>query len=384
MTDAEILVIGGGIAGASAAFELAAHRKTILVERESFCGYHSTGRSAASFTENYGNTVIRRLARASRDFFERPPTGFAEAPLVTLRGMLTIGRTDQRAALDAELARGREYVPDMYAVDADDAVRRVPILRRNYVAGGVVEPRSLDIDVHGVHQAFLKGFKARGGSIATDAEVTSLERNQGNWRVQTRVGSFTSKIIVNAAGAWADHIAALADARPVRLTPKRRTAFTVDAPVCIDVSGWPLVNDVAEQFYFKPDAGQLLVSPADATPSAPVDARPEELDIAIGVDRLERATTLKIAHIKHKWAGLRSFVADNSPVVGWDDEVQGFFWVAGQGGYGIKTSPALARAVASLVEHGRLTADMRDAGLRKEDLAPGRCRVRPQSAPATI
>ena len=382
MTDTDILVIGGGIAGASAAFELAAKRKTVLVERESFCGYHSTGRSAANFTENYGNTIIRRLARASRKFFECPPAGFAEAPLVTPRGMLTIGRADQRAALEAELARGREYAPDMYAVDVDEAVRRVPILRRKYVAGGVVEPRSLDIDVHGVHHAFLKGYKSRGGSLATDAEVISLQRDRGGWRVRTRLGIFTSAIVVNAAGAWADHIAALAGARPVGLAPKRRTAFTVDAPNGIDVSGWPLVNDVAEEFYFKPDAGQLLISPADATPSAPVDARPEELDVAIGVDRLERATTLKIARIKHKWAGLRSFVADHSPVVGWDGEVQGFFWVAGQGGYGIKTSPALARAVAGLIEGGHLPDDLRDNGLREEDLATGRCRVGRESAPA--
>ena len=384
MTDTEILVIGGGIAGASAAFELAARRKTILVERESFCGYHSTGRSAASFTENYGNAVIRRLARASREFFEHPPAGLASAPLVTPRGMLTVGRADQRAALEAELVRGRQYVPDMYPVDADEAVRRVPILRRDYVAGGVVEPRSLDIDVHAVHQAFLKGFKGRGGAIAVDAEVVSLRRSHGSWQVETRAGSFTGAIVVNAAGAWADHVAALAGVHPVGLVPKRRTAFTVDAPVGIDVSGWPLVNDVAEQFYFKPDAGQLLVSPADATPSTPVDARPEELDIAIGVDRLERATTLSITRIKHKWAGLRSFVADGSPVVGWDDEAQGFFWVAGQGGYGIKTAPALARAVAGLVGHGRLPADLREEGLREEDLAPGRCRMGLQSAPATF
>jgi D-arginine dehydrogenase len=375
VTEFDIAVIGGGMAGASAAFELAARYKVAVLEREAVCGYHSTGRSAASFTENYGSPIIRRLAAASRSFFEFPPSDLAQASLVAPRGMMTIGRADQLDRLAAELARGREIVRDMRKMMPDEVVARVPILRRDYVAGAFFEPRCRDIDVHATHQVFLKGLRARGGTIVTDAEITALDRTRRTWRLETRAGRFAAPIIVDAAGAWADEIAALAGARPVGLVPKRRTAFNVDPPAGLAVADWPLVNDVGEEFYFKPDAGRILVSPADATRSLPVDAQPEEVDVAFGVERLERVTTLKIGRLSHKWAGLRSFVADGSPVVGWDDEVEGFFWLAAQGGYGIKTAPALARSTASLIVGSALPPDLRELGLDERDLAPGRCRT---------
>ncbi len=248
----------------------------------------------------------------------------------------------------------------------------VPVLRTDYVAAGFLEPDAMDIDVGALHQGYLTGLGRRGGEVVTDAELVGLSRRDGTWRAQTRAGAFTAPVVVNAAGAWCDEVAAMAGLHPVGLVPKRRTAITFDAPADIDPKAWPLVIDVAEAFYFKPEAGRILASPADETPVAPCDAQPEELDVATAVHRVEQATTLRIPRIAHKWAGLRSFVADNSLVIGLDGLADGFFWLAGQGGYGIETAPAAARATAGLLAHGRLPADLAGLGLEPAALAPDR------------
>jgi D-arginine dehydrogenase len=372
MTAADILIIGGGIAGASAAYELAAGAKVVLLEREAHCGYHATGRSAASFTENYGTAMVRRLAMAGRSFFENPPAGFAEYPLVRPRGMITIARADQTDALDEELARAQHFVPSMRRLDVEEALSLVPVLRADYLAEAIFEPESRDIDVHGLHQGYLRALKARGGVIVTDAEVEAIERNGEHWSVRTRAGEFTGAKLVNAAGAWADEIARKAGAQPVGLTPRRRTAFTINAPAGAAVADWPLVNDVGAAFYFKPDAGQLLVSPADAAPSPPTDAQADEYELALGIDRLERATSIPVRKINRKWAGLRTFAGDGNPVVGEDPLIRGFFWLAGQGGYGFKTAPALSRIIAGLILAGALPADAAARGLTAEAMSPGR------------
>ena len=288
MQEADIAIIGGGIAGASAAFELAAAASVVLIERESQCGYHSTGRSAASFTENYGTALIRRLAIASRGFLEAPPEGFCDHPLMQPRGMLTIAREDQLDLLAEELERARAFVPSIHRVTTGDALARVPVLRPDYVAGAIVEPDSREIDVNELHQGFLRGARKRGARIVTNAGIDAIARHGDRWHLQTSHGVFAAPIVVNAAGAWADTIAALAGVAPVGLVPKRRTAFHVAAPDGVAIAGWPLVNDVGEEFYFKPDAGQIFVSPSDATPSEPMDAYPDDLDVAIGVDRLQQ------------------------------------------------------------------------------------------------
>lgn len=375
MKTADFIVVGGGIAGAGVAYELAASGSVIVLERERICGYHSTGRSAASFTENYGTEVIRRLAMGSRPFLSTPPSGFCEHPLLSRRGMLTIARADQIERMHEDLDRARRLVPAIVALDRGDALARVPVLRPGYLAGAFFEPDCMEVDVDGLHQGFLRGAKSRGAQIKVGAEVENIERHGGRWLVGLLGGEpLSAPILVNAAGAWADHIARLAGVPPLGFEPRRRTAFNIPAPEGVDIAGWPLVNDVGDEFYFKPDAGQLFVSPSDATPSEAVDAYAEDLDVATGVDRLEQATTITVRRVSHSWAGLRTFAPDGSPVVGPDETAEGFVWLAGQGGYGIKTAPALSRACVSLIEGRGLPDDLERLGLAAADLLPGAAR----------
>jgi D-arginine dehydrogenase len=371
---ADILIVGGGIAGAGAAYELAAFASVIVLEREPQFGYHSTGRSAASFTENYGSLLIRRLAMASRAFLEEPPADFCEHPLLTPRGMFTIAREDQLDILGRQFDVARSLVPTIRRIDVAAAIARVPILRPDYVAGVFEEPYSMELDVHGLHQGYLKGARARGARLVVNAGVEAIERRDGRWSVTTAAGSFTAATIVNAAGAWADTIATHAGVSPLGLVPKRRTAFHIPAPPGVDIRDWPMVNDAGEQFYFKTDAGQLFVSPADATPSPPMDAYPDDLDVAAGVERFERATTVNVRRVSRAWAGLRTFASDGAPVVGFDPGVEGFFWLAGQGGYGIKTSPVLSRTCACLIRDGHLPEDLAALGVTSAELSPARLR----------
>ncbi|MEW6631831.1 MAG: FAD-binding oxidoreductase [Pseudomonadota bacterium] len=370
----DVIIIGGGMAGAGAAFEISRDKNVVLLERESHCGYHTTGRSAASFTENYGNGVIRRIVLASRGFLTEPPTGFCDYPLLSKRGMVTVARADQLDLLRESLQAAQALVPSIVAMTPAEAIARVPVLRQDYLAGAYFEPHSMDIDVNGLHQGYLRGARSRGARVVTYAGVKAIGRQGGQWRVETEAGPFLAPLIVNAAGAWGDEIAVMAGVRPVGLQPKRRTAFNIPAPAGLDITDWPLVDDVGAEFYFKPDAGQLFVSPADATPSAPMDAYADDIDVAIGAERLERATTIEVQRVSRSWAGLRTFVADGSPVVGPDDEFPDFVWLVGQGGYGIKTSPALSRVCASLIAGGGLPDDVARHGVFLDDLTPHRLR----------
>ncbi len=372
MTEYRFAIVGAGIAGASAGYNLASAGPTLLLEREGQPGYHSTGRSAALYTETYGNRVIRGLTLASRPFFEAPPAGFAEHPLLTPRGTLVIARADQREKLAASLAESKAILPSVEGVDGARAAALCPTLRPGYVVSAFYEEDARDMDVHAIHQGFLRGFRAAGGRLVCDAEVTRLSRNGAGWTITTRAGTFTADVIINAAGAWADVLARMAGAKPVGLVPKRRTAVTIEPPAESGFRSWPAVIDVDEQFYWKPDAGQLILSPADETPVEPQDIQPEEMDIAICVDRVDQATTLAIRRVLRKWAGLRSFVRDKSPVAGFAPEAPGFFWLAGQGGYGIMTSPAMGRVAAALAQQKPLPDDIAAHGVTAADLAPQR------------
>lgn len=372
MNDCDLLVIGAGIAGASAAYEFAAARRVILLEREAAPGYHATGRSAAFYTESYGNRAIRALTIATGPFLRDPPAGFATHPLLRPRGDLLIARPDQEEALAQAESAARAFGLPVRMLDAAAARALVPVLAPGYAAAALHDPTGCDIDVHALHQGFLRGLKARGGRLATDAEVMALDRREGLWHARTRAGLFAAPLLLNAAGAWADEVAKLAGLPPIGLMPLRRTAFAFEAPAGLDGRDWPLLADVEERFYVKPDAGRFIGSPADETPSPPCDAQAEELDIAVAVDRIEQATTFRIRRILSRWAGLRSFVPDRTPVAGPDPLEPSFLWLAGQGGYGIQTSAALAAAAVALADGRDLPPALRELGLSAAALAAAR------------
>jgi D-arginine dehydrogenase len=373
MSTCDFLVVGGGIAGASIACELAPHARVILAEQEERAGYHTSGRSAAMYIESYGAAPVRRLTAASRGFFDAPPEGFADYPLLTARGALTIAREEQSAALDALMAAMQETGDHFREVGEAEARRLVPILRDGAAVRGVFEPESSDIDVDALHQGYLRLGRARGVETRLGAGLQRLERVGGGWRATLTGGeTIEAGAVVNAAGAWADQVAGLASAAPLGLTPKRRTVILLDPPAGTQIAGWPTVLDVAEQFYFKPQAGFILASPGDETPSPPVDAAPEELDIAICVDRLQHAADLPVRRVARAWAGLRTFAPDHVEVFGPDPKVDDFYWYAGQGGYGMQTAPAAARLGAALALGQPIPADLADAGLSAEDFSPTR------------
>lgn len=374
MERCDVLVVGAGIAGASAAYELAASGRVIVLEREHQPGYHTTGRSAAVYTQNYGNREIRALTLASHSFFNEFPPGLVETPILSPLGALFVAREDQLATLDAALGETQALVSSIRRIDCAEAIEINPSLDPNYVAAAIFEPEARDIDVHALHGGYLKGLRQRGGKVVTNADVMAISCDSGVWNVNTKAGNYSASIVVNAAGAWCDTIAELAGVRPIGLVPKRRTVFIFDPPQGLDISSWPLTIDIDETFYFKPDCGMILASPADETPSPPCDAQPEEIDVAVAIERVQTATNLRVRRVAHKWAGLRSFVADRTPVVGMDDDAEGFFWLAGQGGYGIQTAPAIGCAVAALITTGTLPDDLIANGLRDSDLAPQRLR----------
>jgi D-arginine dehydrogenase len=345
----DVVIVGAGVAGASLAWALAPRRRVLLLEREGQPGYHSTGRSAATLHRSYGNATVRALTAASAPSYLSPPEGFAEVPLTRPRGVLVVAREDQLGRLEAEIERSRRFVPEAERLDQAGCLARVSSLRPEAAAAGMLDPTLLDLDVGAILAAFLKGARARGATLRADARIGGIERDAGGWRLALPDATVSCDVVVDAAGAWADAVAGLAGLGPLGIVPKRRTAITVPAPAGADVGGWPLVADVDEEWYVKPDAGRLLCSPADETPCPPGDAQPEELDVAVCVDRVERAFDFPVRRVESRWAGLRTFARDKTPVVGFDPRAPGFFWLAGQGGYGIQTAPALASLAAALI-----------------------------------
>ncbi|PTX02717.1 NAD(P)/FAD-dependent oxidoreductase [Pararhodobacter aggregans] len=363
-----IVVIGAGIAGASVAAELAAAgQDVLLLERESAPGYHTTGRSAALYTPSYGPPVIRALTRASAAAFNAPPSAERPYPLLRPRDVLFVANAGQGASLEAAAAD----LP-VTRISAAEARAMLPLLREDYLAGALHDAGSADIDVEALHRQFLRALTAHRGELRLKAEVTGITRAGKGWRIETPQGEITAEMLVNASGAWADDIARMAGVAPVGLVPKRRTAMLVAPPAGQNVDDWPMVVDIDETFYLRPDAGKLLLSPADETPSEPCDAQPDEWDVALCIDRVQQAVDLPVRRIDHKWAGLRSFVADKAPVVGPAPDAAGFVWVAGQGGYGIQTAPALGRTAAALALGQPIPQDIADHGVRAEALAPRR------------
>ena len=369
MIESDFLVIGAGIAGASVAHELAAHGRVSLVEQEDVPGYHATGRSASVFDETFGDEPsIRILARASRGFFDRPPPGFADHPLLSPRGTLTVVATSSRVTLEEA---GQRFEGLTERLSAERVLSLVPALRRDWVVGGFFEPRSADIDVAALHQGFLRGARQRGATLHTSAAVSRLERDRDRWLAGTSAGDFSAPVVVNAAGAWGDEIARLAGLPGLGLQPRRRSAFTFAVSSSYEIARWPLVSEVGELFYFKPESGHILASPANQDPMPPHDVRPQEIDIALGVERIRACSHLSVDRILRRWAGLRTFAPDRGIVAGFAPGAPGFFWLVGQGGAGIKTSPAAARLASTLITEHRIPEDLAALGLTEPIVSPG-------------
>jgi D-arginine dehydrogenase len=367
----DIVVIGAGMAGASIAAHLAEHASVRLLEMEPKPGYHSTGRSAAVFSEYYGNDTVRALTRASREFFYSPDPDFTAADLIKPRAILLVARINQTDALARFLASA--VAPDDIEVKtAQEAQVLHPLLRSDDLWGGAYIKSAGDIEVHELHQGYLRLLQLRCGVLTTGAHVTHLERSRGFWSVTTARDTFRAEVVVNAAGPWAGEIGSLAGAINVGLQPRKRTACLIRPPPGHMVQEWPMLVDAEEEFYLKPDAGMLLLSPADESICDPCDVQPDDMDIALAVDRIERATTLNVQRVTHKWAGIRSFVTDRSPVVGFDPLQPEFFWHAALGGYGIQTAPALSRAAAALVMGRSIEHDLLSFGVTEIALSPSR------------
>lgn len=369
----DIAIVGAGMVGASIAYHIVGDARVLILEGEAAAGYHSTGRSAAVFAEAYGPPAVRALTRASREFFVSPPEGFAEGDLLHSRGALFVGRADQHDEVLAEYETLKADGGDAELIDTKTAQSLVPVLKPDAAHSAIIDRDALDIDVDLLLQGFLKAARRRGAEFVKNASVTSLKFADNAWGIETGAGDrFRARAIVNCAGAWADKLAGLAGIAGVGLQPKRRSAFIFEPPEGVDCSGWPLVVAIDESWYFKPDAGLLLGSPANTDPVDPQDVVAEELDIALGIHRIEEATTLSIHRPSHTWAGLRSFVADGNPVLGFDPASPKFFWAAALGGYGIQTAPAMGRYCAALLRGDEPPADIIAQGVEPETLRPGR------------
>lgn len=366
--DSDIIVIGAGIAGASVAAHLARDCKVIVLEAEERPGYHSTGRSAATFEPNYGPPSIRALTRAARRFFEEPPEGFVQAPLLEPRSTMFLVPGGQEDAGRRVMAEGI----GIEEISICEAKERVPELRNDYARTILLDRSTGTLDVDLLHQGFLRMLKARGGELVCHAAVEKIDSRNGAWHVTTKAGEFTGPVIVNAAGAWGDVVAKTAGVARSGLVPKRRSIAVIPGPP--DISGWPLVGDVGESWYAKPAGGKLLVSPAEATPVEPHDAYADDMILAEGIDRFQQAIDIPVERVEHSWGGLRSFVPDGNPVCGYEQNIESFFWLIGQGGYGIQTSPALSRLAAALIRHEPAPRDIIEAGLDVQALSPDRLR----------
>ncbi|MGE3922318.1 MAG: NAD(P)/FAD-dependent oxidoreductase, partial [Lautropia sp.] len=322
------------------------------------------------------------LTRASRAFLESPPVGFTEVPILSPRGVIYHAEPGQEPLLESTRAALAGTGTAIELLDAKAVLAAVPVMEPSKLAAGLLEVDAQDIDVHALHQGFLRGLRRAGGVLRTGAELVGARRQGSAWTLTLADGSsLAAGAVVNAAGAWADQVGALLGAAPVGLEPRRRAAFTFEGPAGQDFMRWPVVCGVAEDWYFKPDAGQLLGSPANADPTVPHDVVPEELDIATGIWRIEQVSAMRIRRPRRTWAGLRSFVADGDLVIGWDPAVAGLLWVAGQGGYGIQTAAAASALAAALALRGEPDPTLRAHGVQAEDMSPSRPSLRTGTLP---
>jgi len=373
----DFAIVGGGISGAAAAYFLSQSGKVALIEQEPHFGFHSSGRTAGQFTVGISADQMRAMAAASRAFFQAPPAGFADLPLIEQRGSLTLGRHSQKPVLDKLHERIGQAGGNAEWVDRKQAMALFPALIADAFDLGVHETDAQDIDVNTLLQGYLKGAKRNGAALATNTPVQSIERQEGGWRIRTQHEDYHAAVLVNASGGWADTIARMAGVSPIGITPYKRTAFTFPLLPGSDGAHWPHVCNADYQWYVKPEHGCFMGSPADAQPVAPGEVYPDELDVAQGIYNIERETTLRVPRPISTWAGVRSYVRDRNPVCGASAEHPGFIWYAALGGCGVLTSPAMGQAVAALAQGHALPDALRELGLTPEALAPDRASLAP-------
>lgn len=369
----DFVVIGGGIAGVSAAAHLAPYGSVVLLEQEATLAYHTTGRSAATFIVNYGGPGSRPLARASAHFFDKPPDYATDAPLLSDRGALWVARPEQLVALERVADEGAKSGAASEALTPEEVLRLAPVMKPDLLGGGLYEPTAADIDVAGLHQAFVRILRKNDGSIRTGSPVVGIEATGTGWRVATPAETFECGAVVNAAGAWGDHVASTAGIEPIGLVPMRRTAFMV--PGSEDFAALPMVVSVGHDYYFRPDGVQLLCSLSEEEPDLPGDPRPRMEDVALAIERINEATVLGIRTVNSQWTGLRTFAPDRDLVIGEDPTAPGFFWLVGQGGTGIMTAPAYGELIASQVLHRELPEHLAASGVDPEMTSPARFRT---------
>lgn len=383
MESADFLIIGGGVAGLSAAAALARHGKVVVIEAEDAVGFHSSGRSATFSHFGIGNAAVRGLTAYSRAFFEAPPPGFTEAPLARRAPALFIATEAMTAALDRLRDDMAAFSQELADVGEKGMRELFPPLRTGLGAAvrAVADASGLRLDADGLLQGYSRAVRAGGGVLRLGQRVASIECGAGGWLVRSEAEhEWRAPVLVNAAGAWADQIAILAGVQPIGIEPKRRTIIMVEPPAGVDVRGWPFLKTAVDDFYMLPEAGKLIASPVDEIPSAPQDAQPEEYDIALAAAKVEQYTTLSVRRISHSWAGLRSFVADRVPTAGFAPDAPGFFWLAGQGGYGLQTAPAMAEAVEAFITGGAWPSGLADLGVTAQMIRPERLGMKPNES----
>ena len=368
----DIAIIGGGIAGISLAYFLSPHRSVAVLEQEAALGYHSTGRSAAEFTLRDNPPLVNALARASHGFLMQPPEGFAAVPLLAERGSINLGSEGKEALVRQRFEEAKALGIAVEWLDEAAMLARAPMLNPAYAVAAYFDPDYWDIEVDALLQAYARHARRNGAQILENRPFSGARRSGDRWLIESNGDTISAGMLVNAAGGWADRVAGLCGVAPVGIVPHRRTAITVDLPEGIDASRLPEINEIEEIFYFKPEGGRLLASPADATPCEPADVQPEELDIAYAAHYIEEATTLSVRRVFKSWAGMRSFSADRLPVVGPARDAPSFFWLAGQGGYGILTSPALGSLAAAIAAGMPVPEPLAREGITAGTFSPAR------------
>jgi D-arginine dehydrogenase len=368
----DFLVVGGGIAGASAAYALSAHGKVCLVEQENQLGYHSTARSAAVHSSVYGPATWQVITTASRPFLLGPPDGFGDTPLTKPLGALYLAKPHEEPELKQQAAdldrRGIAYS----LVAPAEASRLSPCVRMEPFSLGLYEPDCVDLDASALLHGYLRIARNRGAEVISNGELHAAKRSGGIWHIDLTRETIEARVVINAAGAWADVVAQRAGLPRRGLRPLRRTAITFNPPAGHEASRWPMTFDVAETWYFKPEGRHIMMSPTDLTPSEPVDAQPEEFDIAVAIDRIETVTTMKVGRLNSRWAGLRTFAPDHEAVIGTDPTEPSFVWYAGQGGNGVMASPAGAAICAAAATGNSWPKSVTKLGLTSDKIAPAR------------